>query len=103
VQHLRGEKEEVSTEWMDRAECRRHDPEQWFPVGEGESRAKSAAYALHVCRNLCPVRVQCSKHTRTIRRPIGIWAGVDLGDSASHAVSRDALAELDAITDGVSA
>lgn len=95
----------MSSEWMDKAECRHHDPEQWFPVGDGETRTKSAAYALYVCRNLCKVRVQCSQRTKSMQRPrpIGIWAGVDMGDSASHAVNPKALAELEAITDEVSA
>jgi hypothetical protein len=94
----------MADEWMDRAECRRHDPEQWFPAGEGEARAKSAAYALYVCREICEVRAQCLARVKAMKRPpTGIWAGVDLGDSASHAASRDALDELDAITDGVSA
>lgn len=95
----------MSSEWMDRAECRNHDPEEWFPVGDGETRRQQSAYALYVCRNLCEVRVQCSKRARAMQRPrpIGIWAGVDMGDSASHAVNPAALTELDAVAEEVPA
>jgi hypothetical protein len=89
---------------MARAACRDDDPEEWFPVGDGETRATHSAYALYVCRNLCKVRAECAQYVRdSTRRPVGIWAGVDMGDSASHAVNENALAELKAITDGVNA
>jgi WhiB family redox-sensing transcriptional regulator len=94
----------MSAEWMDRAKCRGRDPERWFPVGDGDARRVHSAYAMAVCGQ-CPVRVQCARRAHDMKRPrpVGIWAGVDLGDSASQAVHRDALDALDEIADGVSA
>lgn len=47
--------------WRDRASCREHDPELWFPVGEdwtSKQNQARAEVALAVCAT-CPVREAC--------------------------------------------
>lgn len=55
-------------DWRARAACRDHDPETWFPLGTGD-----AAEALSICRQDCPVRVECSRWAVDHGITDGIW------------------------------
>lgn len=70
-------------EWEARALCRRHDPEDYYPVdGTGRSDAAAQRVVAARCNRWCPVRDQCalriiilewgqSKGTRH-----GVWGGM---------------------------
>ena len=64
----------VSTAWMERAACRVHDPELWFP-----SDGLELDYAVRVCSS-CPVMVECRGFAVRTRQRFGVWAGLYFGD-----------------------
>lgn len=57
--------------WMDRAVCRGHDPELFFPQPWDSTRA---AKAVSVCRT-CPVMAECHTYRKRINAHTGIWHG----------------------------
>lgn len=64
------------TEWRDRAECRYHDPELFFPVGTGLLAQSQIRQATAVC-DICPVRTQCLEWSLDADISDGIWGGVE--------------------------
>lgn len=61
-----------SAEWMARAECRKHDPEKFFPVGTAGPARSQAAEAKAICRG-CPVVDACLAWAIETGQDGGIW------------------------------
>lgn len=69
----------IPDQWQDRAECRKHDPEVFFPlkragiafVGQDEH-----AEARAICA-VCPVRAECLEHALRHGPTHGVWGGLD--------------------------
>jgi WhiB family redox-sensing transcriptional regulator len=59
-------------DWTDLAACVGHDPELWFPLGDG-------AQAKAVCA-ACPVRADCLRFALDAGLDDGIFGGLDAGD-----------------------
>ncbi|AKZ60764.1 Transcriptional regulator WhiB1 (modular protein) (plasmid) [Streptomyces ambofaciens ATCC 23877] len=62
-------------DWRDEAECRRHDPELWFPVGDNVHARMQAAEAKSICAG-CPVRIRCLSWALETRQDQGVWGGL---------------------------
>lgn len=64
--------------WMERALCRQHDPEIWFPESRGHRRERQQEFARSVC-STCPVMRQCGDYAEELRAGfygvVGIWGG----------------------------
>lgn len=58
--------------WQDRAECRQHDPETWFPVADvGAEYAR----AKKICKSECKVRLECLAYAVRTQQRYGVWGG----------------------------
>jgi len=62
--------------WIDRAACRRFDPELFFPIGSGPASTRQAARAKAVCA-CCPVSEDCLALALRGGEVDGIWGGLD--------------------------
>lgn len=62
-------------DWRHHAACRRHDPELFFPVGDGELAAEQAERARDVCRG-CPVASECLDWALRTGQDYGVWGGM---------------------------
>ena len=56
--------------WQERARCREHDPEVFFPEKGGSSRE-----AKRICAD-CPVRIECLAEALDNRIEWGVWGGL---------------------------
>jgi WhiB family transcriptional regulator, redox-sensing transcriptional regulator len=73
-------------QWLDRAACRGHDPELFFPVSAvGPGRADTED-AKRVCRT-CPVLAECLEWAIASAIPFGVLGG--LSEDGRHALARD--------------
>lgn len=82
----------VSDPWM-KVPCR-EAPEQWFPTkGESTARASSVRDAVAGCGR-CELRAQCASAALKSRAGVGIWAGVDLGDTGGKVPHWEKTEEL---------
>ncbi|MGH3900767.1 MAG: WhiB family transcriptional regulator [Pseudonocardiaceae bacterium] len=70
------------TEWIDRAACRRFDPELFFPIGSGTASTRQAARAKAVC-GCCPVSEECLILALRSGEVDGIWGGLDASERRS--------------------
>jgi len=65
---------------MNNASCTQHDPEWWFPVETGGTRAWSrtpeAMMARKICAT-CPAFDECRDYSLRFDHIHGIWAGLD--------------------------
>lgn len=59
-------------DWRQRAVCREHDPDMWFPT-PGDKPTRRAA--VRICR-ACPVAVECGREAFAIDAADGIWGGL---------------------------
>lgn len=59
-------------DWRQKAACRDHDPDIWFP-NPGDLRTRETA--IRICRG-CPVRLNCAIYADQTRTPYGIWGGL---------------------------
>ncbi len=57
-------------EWQDRARCRDHDVDIFFPEDGGSARA-----AKRICA-LCQVRLECLDYALRRAEPEGVWGGL---------------------------
>jgi WhiB family transcriptional regulator, redox-sensing transcriptional regulator len=66
----------ISSEWPERAACRRPDidPEIFFPLSESGLGARQIAEARAVCAG-CPVVMHCLDRALRAGEPAGIWGG----------------------------
>ncbi|WP_280470965.1 WhiB family transcriptional regulator [Nocardia cyriacigeorgica] len=71
---------EFDPTWSNRAACRGHDPELWFPI----SAKADDGTARDICRNKCPVRMECAASVAKAKDRDGIWAGFHLPDERSQ-------------------
>ncbi len=63
-------------EWMQRAACRREDPELFFPVGDrGPLHDRAVVAAKRVCRR-CQVRFECLQYALASNQTEGIFGGL---------------------------
>lgn len=72
-------------DWRDRAACRNHidhDPELWFPVGDGDAARAQAEIAKAICRTQCPVVEACLAYAlaQPPRSVHGVWGGLSEHD-----------------------
>lgn len=81
--------------WTQRAECRNHDPELWWPVsagGRGEDPSGTdqaeAAAAVAICYRHCPVRQECLDKAITDGERWGIWGGMWPHERSMYAQGR---------------
>jgi WhiB family redox-sensing transcriptional regulator len=76
-------------DWRERAACRGHDPELWFPVSYAPRTAAERdgiKLAREICHS-CPVRLDCLEFAaRTGQR--GIWGGMDEEERRSSRLCR---------------
>jgi WhiB family redox-sensing transcriptional regulator len=56
--------------WQERARCRDHDPEVFFPEKGGSSRE-----AKRICSE-CPVRIECLNYALRRDERYGVWGGM---------------------------
>jgi WhiB family transcriptional regulator, redox-sensing transcriptional regulator len=56
--------------WQERARCREHDPEIFFPEKGGSSRE-----AKRICAD-CPVRIECLNYALRRDERYGVWGGM---------------------------
>ena len=56
--------------WQERARCRDHDPEIFFPEKGGSSRE-----AKRICSE-CPVRIECLNYALRRDERYGVWGGM---------------------------
>ncbi|MFE3195941.1 WhiB family transcriptional regulator [Nocardia sp. NPDC059240] len=68
----------TNLQWRDRADCRSHPSELWFPIGNdtGETGKK-------ICRG-CPVREACGREAIRVRETHSIAAGFRCSDPAER-------------------
>lgn len=65
------------TAWLSRAVCVGHDPDLFFPVGDGPDARAQAADARRICVR-CPVRDACLQWAHDQGPSLdGIWGGTD--------------------------
>jgi len=62
-------------DWRDDAECRAHDPNLWFPVGENTHARAQAAEAKSICGR-CAVQTTCLAWALLTRQDQGVWGGM---------------------------
>ncbi|MFJ4686901.1 WhiB family transcriptional regulator [Streptomyces sp. NPDC091377] len=62
------------TNWRERAACRHHDPELFFPVGSDGPALLQTERAKAVCR-ACPVRQPCLRYALEEGEGAGVWGG----------------------------
>ena len=62
------------TSWLDRAACRHHDPELFFPDSDIQPARGHVEAAKKVCRG-CPVRGTCLRWALDHGQEAGIWGG----------------------------
>ncbi|MDT4894861.1 MAG: WhiB family transcriptional regulator, redox-sensing transcriptional regulator [Pseudonocardiales bacterium] len=72
-------------EWLDRAACRAHDPELFFPVSTAGPGQAQTEVAKRVCRT-CPVVEDCLGWAIASAIPFGVVGG--LSEDERHAVAR---------------
>lgn len=60
--------------WRERALCRFHDPESFFPVGTTGPAVEQTARAKAVCATPCPVIEPCLQEALAINAH-GVWGG----------------------------
>ncbi|KAB7761203.1 WhiB family transcriptional regulator [Mycolicibacterium mucogenicum] len=68
-------------QWRQRALCRDHDPDIWFPDPEGIAghgaariRAEREAIAIPICE-ACPVQAECLAWALVNDQRFGVWGG----------------------------
>lgn len=62
-------------QWLDRAACRAHDPELFFPVSAVGPGREQTEDAKRVCRS-CPVLLECLEWAITGAVPFGVLGGL---------------------------
>jgi WhiB family transcriptional regulator, redox-sensing transcriptional regulator len=65
-----------TNDWRNEAECLKHDPELWFPIGTGKEALAQTAKAKAICVLQCPVREKCDRWAEDTRQDAGIWGGL---------------------------
>jgi len=67
--------ESTSGDWRDKAECRKKDPDLFFPTGEkSEADQEQIKRAKAVCAE-CLSRIACLEYAIANNEDFGIWGG----------------------------
>lgn len=84
---------EQSWSWRDKAECRKYDPEIFFPERRGkiDNRDEQVIKAKAICAQ-CEVMAECLEYAIEKDEKFGIWGGLTEDERA--AVKRKRNAEL---------
>ncbi|MFJ1735182.1 WhiB family transcriptional regulator [Streptomyces sp. NPDC088254] len=61
-------------DWRQHAECRREDPDLFFPIGTTGPALLQTEQAKAVCRR-CPVREPCLEWAMETDQTLGVWGG----------------------------
>lgn len=83
----------MKTEWLERALCKDHDPELFYPLPGERHRAREA---MAICKR-CPVITDCAQNTLDRNESDGIAAGLSLRQLSAT----DRRVQLNAIASGV--
>lgn len=78
-------------DWRTSAACRDHDPELFFPVGDGPVAKRQTSRAKAVCAH-CPVVADCL--LAATRSDHGVWGG--MSEAERRSVRRRMMAGRDA-------
>lgn len=62
-------------DWRRAAVCRDHDPEIWFPIGNGELAQRRTLQAKAICAG-CPVVGECLQDAMSAVGVVGVWGGM---------------------------
>lgn len=86
----------MDEQWWEKARCRGHDTEKFFPAAEEWSAMRTRLTEppeeiAHLCRNLCKVRVECLTVALKENR-VGIWGGTTYSQRQLMLKSRNRLA-----------
>lgn len=73
------------TGWWDRAACRGHDTELWYPAKWSGPELAEVQYAVSICHR-CPVRNDCLRYALDTGQGYGIWGG--MSERARRALKR---------------
>lgn len=63
----------------DRAACRDHDPELFFPVGTEGPAAEQLTAAKYIC-GTCPLQTACLRWALDTGQEAGVWGGTSEED-----------------------
>lgn len=85
-------RENHGEDWRKRAECRKEDPELFFPVGTSSAAQWQIEEAKQVCRR-CDVREQCLGWALETQQDHGVWGGLN-EDERRALARRQTRAEL---------
>jgi WhiB family redox-sensing transcriptional regulator len=77
----------VTTDWRHFAECSKHDPEIWFPIGNTGPALLQIEEATAICRT-CPVMQECGQWAFDTDQQSGVWGG--LSEDERRAMKRRA-------------
>jgi hypothetical protein len=72
-------------DWMDKASCRKFDPDIWFTGRRGPNNHDQYDDAIEICLG-CPVLLNCEKYILRLERNVsvqyryGIYAGMTVED-----------------------
>ncbi|MER5377323.1 WhiB family transcriptional regulator [Streptomyces sp. NPDC002132] len=61
-------------DWRQHAECRREDPDLFFPIGTTGPALLQTEQAKAVCRR-CPVQEPCLEWAMETDQTLGVWGG----------------------------
>lgn len=64
-----------NTHWQNRAECKKYDPELFFPTGTTGPAILQIEEAKQVCRS-CEVRERCLEWAIENGQDHGVWGGM---------------------------
>ncbi|MFI9151738.1 WhiB family transcriptional regulator [Streptomyces sp. NPDC053367] len=77
--------------WRERAECRHHDPDLFFPIGSSGPALLQTEQAKAVCGG-CPVREACLEFALDTAQGMGVWGGTSENERR-HLLRRRRAAE----------
>ncbi|MCU1617219.1 MAG: sle2 [Frankiales bacterium] len=69
----------MSTDWRHFAECSKHDPEIWFPIGSTGPALLQIEEATAICRT-CPVMQECGQWALGTGQEHGVSGGLSEGE-----------------------
>ena len=67
--------ERTGNDWRDSAECKKADPELFFPIGESSAVDRDQIQAAKKFCADCLVRGQCLEYAQMTHQDFGIWGG----------------------------
>lgn len=81
--------------WQDQAECRRPEYAENRDLWYSDRKKGDVAYAVDICKGLCPVRDACARYALEAREDFGVWGGLTERERRSiHRRARRAREQL---------